>query len=342
MTQCKNSPPPCGEVGAQSASGGGRSTARSPHSDASADANASALPTLGDGDLESILTDATNRLRSASIDSPRREARLLLAHALCVRQEDIVAGHAGLDRASAAKFEALVARRANREPLAYIVGHREFWSLDFKVGPGVLIPRPETEILIDSALRHFPRREAALDVLDLGTGSGCLLLAFLSERPDARGLGIDASAEAITLARENARGLGLVARAQFINSDWAEATGDYDAIFVNPPYVRNSDIDALEPDVARYEPRAALSGGADGLDCYRKLAPILARRLKPQGFAFVELGQGQAEDVAQIMCAGGLVVDETNRDLSGISRCLVVHPANQDVKKHLEKESRSG
>jgi release factor glutamine methyltransferase len=296
----------------------------------------------GGAALEGILASAAKRLRAAGIESPRREARLLLANILGIGLEDIVAGRVALGLNDQARFEAAVARRAAREPFAYIAGRREFWSLDFKVGPGVLVPRPESETLIESALGRFAARDAALDVLDLGTGSGCLLLAFLSERPNAGGVGIDASPDAIRWAEENARELGFAARARFVNADWSEAAGVYDVILVNPPYVGEPELAGLAPEVAQFEPHSALVSGADGLECYRRLAPILRARLKPAGFAFVELGQGQADAVSAIFSAAGLVVDETKRDLSGITRCLVAWAGIRGAKKDLERERRSG
>jgi release factor glutamine methyltransferase len=296
-----------------------------------------APPAPGEGDTRPILASAARKLRAAGIESPAREARLLLAHVLGVPQEAIVAGKARADAASLARFDALVARRAAREPLAYIVGSREFWSLDLAVGPGVLVPRPESETLVEAALKRFPERSAALDMLDLGTGSGCLLLAFLSERPKAKGVGIDASADALAWAARNAAALGLAGRARFVAADWSKAGGLYDGILANPPYIGADDIAELAPDVARYEPRAALSGGADGLECYRALAPIIRARLKPDGLAFVELGIGQAEEAAAIFLAGGLAIDEIITDLSGINRCLVAKPLLRGGKKTIGK-----
>jgi release factor glutamine methyltransferase len=272
-----------------------------------------------------LLTAASERLRLAGVESPRREARLLLAHALGVRQEDLVSSQIAQPGAAAlVRFETALARRVAREPLAYILGSREFWSLDFAVGPDVLVPRPESEVLVEEALRRFPDRDAPLRVLDLGTGSACLLLAFLSERPRARGVGADISPAALAVASQNAAALGLEKRARFVRSDWMKnISGRFDAIFINPPYIAKGELSALEPEVAFYEPRRALDGGPDGLAAYRKIAGSLRRHLSPEGRAFLEIGEGQARPVEELLAETRLSIDGTVYDLAGILRCLV-------------------
>jgi release factor glutamine methyltransferase len=273
-----------------------------------------------------ILLDATTRLRAAGVESPRREARRLLAHVLGLRPEDIVSGRFSPQGTEfRGRFEAALARRAAREPLAYIIGSREFWSLDFEVGPGVLVPRPESEIMVEEALKRFPIIDAPLRVMDLGTGSGCLLLAFLSERPKAEGLGVDISEEALAIARRNGARLGLEGRARFLRADWTGALSEtWDVIFINPPYILEGDLDGLDPEVSRYEPRAALDGGPDGLGAYRRVAAALRPRLAPEGRVFLEVGQGQGGPVERILRERGLSVEGTVFDLAGIPRCLVV------------------
>ena len=276
-----------------------------------------------------VLDDAATRLRNAGVDSPRAEARLLLAHAMGVRQEDIISG-ARPDEAALARFQSAVDRRSAREPFAYIVGRREFFSLDFAVGPGVLIPRPESETLIEEALRRFPRADETLRVLDLGTGSGCLLLSFLAERRNAEGVGVDRSDVALGFARRNAMQLGLAGRARFLRGDWGESLSTrFDLIFVNPPYVKSCDIPALAPEVAVHEPASALDGGQDGLEAYRRIAPALAELLSARGRAFAEIGEGQAEAVSAIFANGCGLVDGTVTDLARIHRCLVVMVASE-------------
>jgi release factor glutamine methyltransferase len=296
--------------------------------------------------IDALLAAAAARLDAAGVESPRREARLLLAHALGVRQEDLATGQARSPTPQILhRFENALLRRVAREPFAYIVGSREFWSLDFAVGPGVLIPRPESETLIEEALRRFPVQDAPLRVADLGTGSGCLLLAFLSERPNARGVGIDISKDALAFAARNAKALGLETRAQFQLGDWTEnLVGPFDAIFVNPPYIGNHELESLEPEVARYEPRGAIDGGPDGLDAYRRIAAGLAAHLSPLECVFLELGEHQSEPVKAILAGEGLTIEGTVCDLAGIPRCLV---ASMDAsviapKKELALETRSG
>ncbi len=272
------------------------------------------------------LAEAARRLAEAGIEDPRREATVLLGHVL------------GLDRAAlfvhparplafreAAAFDAAVARRCNREPSAYITGAREFWSLAFRVTRATLIPRPDSETLIEAALDAVAARASALEILDLGTGSGCLLAALLAELPHARGLGVDIDPSAVAVAAENARRLGLAARARFAVGDWGAAlAGRFDLVICNPPYVPAGEIDGLAPEVAAFEPRRALAAGDDGLAAYRRLAPEIARLLAPRGAAVVELGAGQSAAVAGIFADARLAVVARRRDLARIERCLVL------------------
>jgi len=267
-------------------------------------------------------------LRAAGVDSPRREARLLFAHVLGVSQEDIVAERLPpVTSNEASAFETVLKRREAREPLAYIVGRREFWSLDFAVGPGVLVPRPESELLIEQALKHFPDRNAHLRVLDLGTGSGCLLLSFLSERPQAIGVGVDISEAALAVAQRNAEALKLSDRARFLRSDWLEnVSGAFDVILINPPYIPQTVLADLQPEVRTYEPVSALDGGPGGIDAYRDIATGLKGRMTGGGYAFFEIGQGQAEAVESLLAASALRVAGTVCDLAGIPRCVIAAP----------------
>jgi release factor glutamine methyltransferase len=293
------------------------------------------------GETAGILLDATTRLRAAGVESPRREARLLLAHVLGLRPEDIVAGKVfpqGTEFRS--RFEAALARRAAREPLAYIIGRREFWSLDFEVSPGVLVPRPESEIMVEEALKRFPIPGAPLRVADLGTGSGSLV-AFLSE---PGGFGVDISSAAL-VAEARRQSLGLASRTRFLRGDWMSAlSGGWDVILVNPPYIVEDDLTGLSAEVGRYEPKAALNGGPDGLSAYRFIAAGLRPQLGPGGRAFLEVGQGQAGPVEGLLAEEGLSVEGTVFDLAGIPRCLVViaMPLKITPKKELAIETRSG
>jgi release factor glutamine methyltransferase len=208
--------------------------------------------------------------------------------------------------------------------MAYILGEKEFWSLPLAVAPGVLVPRPETETVVEAALGQIRDRTAPLRVLDLGTGSGCLLLALLSELPNASGIGIDASVTAHSVAEANAQRLGLAERARFVVADWGrELSGPFETIVSNPPYVREGDWAGLQPEIRDFESRAALLAGADGLDAYRALAPDCLRLLARDGTLALEIGQGQGDAVTAILAAHGLQVVERRADLSGIERCLV-------------------
>jgi release factor glutamine methyltransferase len=227
----------------------------------------------------------------------------------------------------AAAFQALVTRRAGHEPLALIVGRREFWSLDFAVSPATLVPRPDSETLIEAAVTTFAGRNPPRRVLDLGTGTGCLLIAALAEFRTAFGVGVDRSFAAAALAARNAAMLGMANRAAFLCSDWNSALdGRFDLVLSNPPYIPTSQIDGLMPEVARHEPRAALDGGADGFCAYRRLIPELARLLAPDGVAVLELGAGQAPVVTGLARIAGFA-SHLHHDLSGIARALVLHAA---------------
>jgi release factor glutamine methyltransferase len=221
-------------------------------------------------------------------------------------------------------FEGMVARRCRREPVSRILGRREFWSLPFEVGPATLDPRPDSETLVSAVLSEIGDRAADLSIIDLGTGTGCLLLALLSELPQATGAGIDISAEAIEVARRNATALGLAARARFLPDDWArDVAGPSDIVISNPPYIESDAITRLATEVAVHDPRAALDGGTDGLDAYRALLPQAKRLLKPGGLLALEIGQGQGEAIRGLACAAGLRDSGSASDLAGIERCLL-------------------
>jgi release factor glutamine methyltransferase len=272
--------------------------------------------------IRDLLHDAAGRMSAAGVDSARTDARILLAHAMGVSREDLIAATRQPSAEEAALFESFVARRVAREPVAYIRGRREFWSLDFKVGPGVLVPRPETETLIEQALVAFPDRTAASSIADLGVGSGALLVAALKEFPNAQGRGFERSPEAFAYAEANLVRHGLAARGRIIAADWNTADGPFDLILSNPPYIPSADIEGLDPEVRLFEPRAALDGGTDGFDAYRALAGLLLPLLRPGGIALLELGLGQAEQVEPLF--QDLTVVRVAPDLTGISRVLVL------------------
>ncbi len=275
--------------------------------------------------VEEALALATRRLAEAGVETARLDARLLLASvdgmsasAVLLEPQRVLAAEAE------AAFGRLVDRRVQREPVSRILGRREFWSLDFAISLATLDPRPDSETLVEAALAQFgpePRRR----VLDLGTGTGCLILAVLSERPRWVGLGIDIADEAVAVARANARTLELSERVHFQTGDWDKGlVGSFDLILSNPPYIPSSEIAGLSPEVATFDPLRALDGGVDGLDAYRALAPALLRLLAPQGRAIVELGKGQVEAIEGIMEKAGLMALERRRDLAGVERCLVL------------------
>ena len=261
------------------------------------------------------------QLADSGIETARLEARLLVSAAL--GRTDSIPTQV-LDAASEERLASYVRRRIAREPIAYILGHKEFWSLHFEVGPGVLVPRPESELLIEEVQREFPDRIAPLDVLDLGTGSGILLIATLTIYSAARGVGIDCSTSAIRWANRNVELHGLYERCTLMEQNWAADLGcKADAILVNPPYVAEWEFSNLPPEVGQYEPAEALLGGGDGLAAYRSLAPRIAHMLKPGGRAFLEIGSGQSQPVTQILANAGLEVSRISPDLAGIPRCVV-------------------
>jgi release factor glutamine methyltransferase len=266
--------------------------------------------------------DAAARiLAAAGIDTARLDAELLMAAACGADRAAIVAGSCEPDSAGLARFEALVARRAQRVPLAYLTGHREFYGLDLTVSPAVLIPRPETETVVDAALGWLASRPEAR-VLDLGTGSGCIAIAIAANAPRARVVASDISAEALEVARANASRLRLAERIEFVFSDLFEALAGerFDLVVSNPPYVEDSA--ALAPEVERYEPRAALFAGADGLAFHRRMAAALGDHLASGGTALIEVGAGQAAAVAALMRTAGAIETVVTRDLAGVERVV--------------------
>jgi release factor glutamine methyltransferase len=271
------------------------------------------------------MVELSERMAAAGIEDARAEAWLLLAAAVGRPRANLIAGDPdGLTAEQERRLEDMVRRRLAREPMAYILGEKEFWSLPFRVSPAVLIPRPETETVVDAALAQVLDRGAPLRILDLGTGSGCLLLALLSELPQATGLGVDLAPEALTLAGINAERLNLAGRARFERRSWGGGLTElFDLIVGNPPYVGAADLASLAPEVRDFEPQIALIAGPDGLDAHRALIPDCARLLADGGSVALEIGQGQGDAVAALLAGAGLAVIERRPDLAGIERCLV-------------------
>ncbi|WP_419728708.1 peptide chain release factor N(5)-glutamine methyltransferase [Lichenicola sp.] len=280
--------------------------------------------------VRDLLAEAEAVLVASGIGQPRREARLLLALSLGVDAVGLLAiGPAA--EVEAAGFLALLHRRAARTPMAYLIGRQGFWTLDLAVSDATLIPRADTESLIEALLQARPDRNQVRRILDLGTGTGCLLLAALSEYSGAWGMGVDVSEAACRLARLNARDNRLDQRTAILCGDWAGAMrlpgspdAGFDVVLSNPPYIPDADIAALMPEVALHEPVRALSGGDDGLAAYRQIMLVLQHQLAPGGLAVLEVGVGQAGDVEALGSDAGLVPLGVRRDLGGVERAVVL------------------
>lgn len=276
--------------------------------------------------IQEALRDAVRTLQAAHIESASIDARLLLEHALGLSREQLLLRLDDLlTPAQMHKYDALVARRVNRQPMAQIIGSRDFFGLTFKVTPSVLDPRPDSETLVETVLKRTRDNNAPLNILDLGTGTGCLLLTLLYEFKHARGIGVDVSNEALEVAKENALRLGLNDRASFIQSHWCmQVEGTFDIILSNPPYIPTQDIFDLQPEVADHEPKLALDGGADGLSCYRAIIASLKPHLASNGMAVVEFGLGQQFAIETLVKENHLKIASVVPDLQGIARCIVI------------------
>ena len=269
-------------------------------------------------------TAARDRLKAAGIDTPVIDARLLLEAAAGATRADLLNDpRRVLTPEQARTLDTFMDRRERREPIAHVLGRKGFWSVMLNVGPQVLTPRPDTELVVIAALERLePGRSAR--ILDLGVGSGAILLALLAERPAARGLGVDISEDALAVARENASNLGLAGRAALLRGDWTRGLEDegFDLVVSNPPYIRTAEIATLDPEVRQYEPLAALDGGPDGLDAYRELAPEILRVLKPGGGFVVEIGHDQGRAVTELFRDAGAADIELRQDLGGRDRVV--------------------
>jgi release factor glutamine methyltransferase len=277
-----------------------------------------------------LISEAVAALRAAGIENPGLDAEVMLAAATHNSRAAVVAGLGDLDDSVRACYTAMISRRAHREPLAYILGCKEFYSLEFEVTPAVLIPRPETETVVNAAL-EFITAHGSVRVLDIGTGSGAIALAIAANALAAQVLATDISVEALAIAQHNAVRLQLGAQVRFRLADCFEPMDDLgqlgrvDLIVSNPPYIEDGEIARLAPEIRRYEPRAALAGGYDGLDFYRRIAPALAAHLDRSGAAIFEIGWRQSTAVAEILRNASAINIKVIADLAGLLRVVVAY-----------------
>ncbi|RZJ17006.1 MAG: peptide chain release factor N(5)-glutamine methyltransferase [Brevundimonas sp.] len=282
-------------------------------------------------DTPTLLTawkTAQARLKEGRIDSPSIDARLLLEAATGASRTDILTEpYRPLTPEQAAAMDAYVERRLRREPVSRILGKKGFWKIMLNVTPDVLSPRPDTEAILDVVLLAFPPQRA-FEMIDLGTGSGAILLATLAERFGARGVGTDISSEALAVAKENAANLDLNSRATFLRTEWAAGFADdsFDLVVSNPPYIPSGDIPGLDPEVREHDPHLALDGGPDGLQAYRDLAPEIARILRPEGIFAVEIGWDQGPQVKALFESAGFAEVKVIKDLSDRDRVVTNGP----------------
>lgn len=276
--------------------------------------------------LLALYRQTIRQLEETAIETASLDARLLLQAALQMDDAAWVSERQRqLTLEEQQKVQQYIARRRAREPVAHILGYKSFWRDDFAVSAEVLSPRPDSETLIAMLLDYFPDRQQPYHILDLGTGSGCLLLSLLREFPQAMGMGIDASTTALSVAETNANRLNLHARACFQHGNWMQTLQTrYDMIISNPPYIRSAAIAGLEPEVKQYEPLLALSGGDDGLEAYRQIIPALPNHLASGGIAVIELGDGQSDAVASLVNQTQCRVLEIRCDYSGIKRGIAI------------------
>ncbi len=278
--------------------------------------------------IGSALAEVAAALAFAGFDESHRRARRLVAAALNLSATEVFAHpERPVTERETTQIANILRRAFAHEPLSRVIGTREFWGLEFRLSPDTLDPRPETETVVEAVLARVSERGRPHRILDLGTGSGCLLLALLSELPEATGIGVDRAPGAVAAARDNAAALGLAGRARLAVGDWAAAIGGrFDIVVANPPYIATAALSALPPEVRDFDPPRALDGGTDGLDAYRAIAASLRGLLAPAGLFAAELGAGQAEAVAEILAAAGLKVVGLVDDLAGIVRCILARP----------------
>ena len=282
---------------------------------------------------DALVAEVAGALSTAGFEEPRRHARRLVASALAISRADLF-GHPdrAVDEQQIGRIRAMLGRMVKREPLSRILGKREFWGLEFALSAETLDPRPETETVVEAVLRRNPERRAPLRFLDLGTGTGCLLLTLLAEFPAASGVGIDIAERAVRTAACNAVALGVADRALFLVGDWGAAvSAKFDAVVTNPPYIASGELRLVPREVACYDPWRALDGGEDGLSAYRAIATHLPRLLASNGIFVTEVGIDQAEAVVAVMRTNGLDLDGIEKDLAGIPRCVIARPGGMAI-----------
>lgn len=276
--------------------------------------------------LVELLNSAREQLRASNIQSYKIDSLIIIGHELSLTKEQIfLNSNLVLTSDQIVKIRNSLQRRINKEPVSHIIGKRDFFEDQFLVNHNVLDPRPDSEVLIESVLKFFPESNSNLKILEMGVGSGCLILTILKKFPNSMALAVDVNEKSLEVAKINAKNLQLEKRVTFINSDWFKRVEekDFDLIISNPPYIQTKEIDSLQEEVKFFEPRIALDGGEDGLDCYRIIAQDVAKFLKNRGYLFLEIGQNQEEDVRKIFSKNNLQFIDFKKDLSGIIRCLI-------------------
>ncbi len=271
-----------------------------------------------------VLLEAEKNLKSIFIKNPRLDSEILLSRSLKISRENILVN---LNRKISKKnfnyFKKLIERRKKNEPIAYIIGYKEFWKRKFKVNNDVLIPRPDTELMVEESLRLIPKN-CSLNILDIGTGSGCIILSILKERKKCYGVALDISKKALNVAKFNAKMQQIKNRIKFVNSDIDKFnSGKYDVILSNPPYIKNSDIKYLDKDICFFEPKVALKGGFDGYSTIRTVIDKSKILMKKKGKLFLEIGNNQAKYVLQLLKTKGFYINKIVKNLSKNNRCIV-------------------
>ena len=279
--------------------------------------------------MRRFLDEISSRLAEAGIENPRSEARLLAASVLKTSPGSLLFDNRTLSAGEKEQINAFVAERLHHKPVCKILGQKGFYKFDFKVSEDVLSPRPDTEVLVEAAIEAAAKLKKP-KILDLGTGSGCIIISVLADVPQALGTAVDKSGKALAVAEENSRRLNVDSRLNFINASWFDDDfvrrigTEYDLIVSNPPYIPSGDIDGLEEDVKNYDPLMALDGGADGMEHYRRIAEVSVKILKPGGLIFLEGGINQERQIEEIFVGFGFSALRIIKDLAGINRCIIL------------------